>query len=677
MKKLLALLLSLVMVLSLVPNVWGTDEDDVFTQLRKAGYDAPTEDQMTLCFPDGLVRGVDYDYTYVYEETCKDTVLTIVVKKGAAENWEQAYRNLKRGDGTLNAEIFMPKPDTNNVVRVSRPLNGNKTDGRVLDFISGDISVKNTAGEEVGYFDFVPMMPGIDEPIAAYNVSNGAVTITPEKSSTDMYYAMLYDVDQDEKNGNEIKWMIHYRVIREEDFAHEFDADASHPVDADRIVIDSIDRDVWMVSQSDGLVTIQAKDPAITSKREVGRYNVTAPAGYKNLNHGDYIRDSFKGPGVTRVSLTWYKNGETYQEKLKIVVKTAAPYMKEDCVPADALEQPLLSDDIKVTYNKDSGLYHTAFRQGAIPTVAELTSTMRMPVPDGAVSYRYYFKQTNENPYISGDRTYLSALTNSALRPVSDPEGYTQPIANVDKVELQNKQLTMYFAASQDYNIRVVQWYSDTAGTQPMGNPVYVFGYNDSFVYDIRTDSVEKVDYEVTAPTLEWGTGLTLISTNYPQECSGNTLYIELRVSEEQDESFEGYIYLPYSYFGISGWDEISKVKENLPAPEIYHYLDANCDKYDGPLKGEYTEFGVKFKVTFFSPFTITCEPLRGDINGDGRVNGSDMQCLYEYLTTGSSTSPLSGKLLEAGLNVNKADGIDVYDLQRLYEFINGINSNW
>lgn len=34
-------------------------------------------------------------------------------------------------------------------------------------------------------------------------------------------------------------------------------------------------------------------------------------------------------------------------------------------------------------------------------------------------------------------------------------------------------------------------------------------------------------------------------------------------------------------------------------------------------------------------------------------------------------------KLLEAGLNVNKAGSIDVYDLQRLYEFINGINPNW
>ena len=671
MKKLLALLLSLVMALSLIPNVWGVELNDIFAQLREAGYRAPAEDQMTLFFPDGLVRGVDYDYTYAYEEACKDTVLTIVVKKGAAENWEQAYRNLERDGGTLNAEIFMPKPDMDKVVRVSRPLNGNKTDGRVLDFISGDISVKNTTGEEVGYFDFVPRMPGIDEPIAAYNVSNGAVTITPESSSTDMYYAMLYDVDQDEKNGNEEKWMLHYRVVREADFAHEFDVDASHPVDADRIVIDSIDRSMWTVSQSDGLVTIQAKDPAITSKREVGRYNVTAPAGYKNLDNGDYIRDSFKGPGVTRVSLTWYKNGETYQEKLKIIVKTAAPYMKDDCVPAEALEQPQLPGSIEVTYNKDSGLYHTTFRQGEIPTVAELTSTMRMPVPDGAVSYRYYFKQTNENPYISGDRTYLSALANSELRPVSDPEGYTQPIANVDKVQLQDEQLTMYFAASQDYNIRVVQWYSDAAGTQPMGEPVYVFGYNDSFAYSTTTKSVEEeeLDDPVSAPTLI-GSGLTLVGTRYPQECGGNSLYIELAVIGAAGEN--NVVYLPYSYFGIT-YQQAREWK--LAAPMIRHYDESRSSST--VIRGEYTEYGVKFETPSFSPFTITCEPLQGDINGDGKVTSSDMQCLYEFLTTGSSTSPLSGKLLKIGMDVNRDGSIDVYDLQRLYEYVSGLRQAW
>ena len=44
MKKLLALVLSLVMALSLIPTVWGTELDDVFAQLWEAGADNRTAD---------------------------------------------------------------------------------------------------------------------------------------------------------------------------------------------------------------------------------------------------------------------------------------------------------------------------------------------------------------------------------------------------------------------------------------------------------------------------------------------------------------------------------------------------------------------------------------------------------------------------------------------------------
>lgn len=83
MKKLLALVLSLVMALSLIPTVWGTELDDVFAQLWEAGYRAPTTEPR-MEFPSGLVRGVDYDCIYQYEENYKDYVLTIIVKEGTS-----------------------------------------------------------------------------------------------------------------------------------------------------------------------------------------------------------------------------------------------------------------------------------------------------------------------------------------------------------------------------------------------------------------------------------------------------------------------------------------------------------------------------------------------------------------------------------------------------------------
>lgn len=217
---------------------------------------------------------------------------------------------------------------------------------------------------------------------------------------------------------------------------------------------------------------------------------------------------------------------------------------------------------------------------------------------------------------------------------------------------------------------RIIQWYSDEGGTQPLGGPVYIFGYNDDFAWTTSTSSVDQVTAKVVEPTLI-GSGLTLVGTRYPQECGGNSLYIELAVIGGAAGE-NNVVYLPYSYFGITyqqaqGW--------KLAAPMIRHY-DESRSSFT-VIQGEYTEYGVKFVTPSFSPFTITCEPLRGDMNGDGRVTGSDMQCLYEYLTTGSNTSPLSGKLLKNGLDVNRDGSIDVYDLQRLYEYVSSLRQTW
>ena len=59
--------------------------------------------------------------------------------------------------------------------------------------------------------------------------------------------------------------------------------------------------------------------------------------------------------------------------------------------------------------------------------------------------------------------------------------------------------------------------------------------------------------------------------------------------------------------------------------------------------------------------------------SGGAEPNVGDMQALYESLT--------GQKVLiykqQMAADVNQDGEIDVYDLQRLYEFINGINPNW
>lgn len=70
----------------------------------------------------------------------------------------------------------------------------------------------------------------------------------------------------------------------------------------------------------------------------------------------------------------------------------------------------------------------------------------------------------------------------------------------------------------------------------------------------------------------------------------------------------------------------------------------------------------------------------QGDINGNATaqsdIDASDMQCLYELLTTGQCQSQIKNREdLELVADVNNDDHVDVYDLQMLYEAVSGIVS--
>ena len=490
-----------------------------------------------------------------------------------------------------------------------------------------------------------------------------------------MYFLMLYDKDNVENNGNETKWLIHYRVVKEKDFAYRVALPKVYPVDSSRIDISGVDTSQWRISVEDGVVTAQALNPSITTWQYVGHWIVEAPDGYTDGNGNDGVGNDFYGPGVSTANFTWYdQNGQPLQERLTFIVRKAAPYFKDDCTPADYLLVPTLpSGGVRVDYDRDTGMYHTVFDRYIVPTVAELSSAMGIPVPDGAKSYRYLPQTTNQDPFIVvSDPTYLNALKQGNLHAVDDPEGYILPVANLDKVVLRDERMTVYFMYSQYYTVRVIQWYSDEAGTETMGDPVYVFGYNDGFVWSTTTESVSQVTGAVTAPVLEGKTGLTLTGVRYPQESSGNTLYIELSASGGVGDS--NVVYLPYSYF-----DELSyelAVERNLPDPVIHHYNEARSEYTN--IQGKYTEYGIKFETPSFSPFTVTCAPLRGDVNGDGKEPDiTDVACLYEQLLTGGGDTKWEGKMLDAALDVNGDGQADVYDLQRLYEYVSGIDSKW
>lgn len=64
-----------------------------------------------------------------------------------------------------------------------------------------------------------------------------------------------------------------------------------------------------------------------------------------------------------------------------------------------------------------------------------------------------------------------------------------------------------------------------------------------------------------------------------------------------------------------------------------------------------------------------------GDVNGDGTVNALDLQCLYTFLSTNKNVGKISdSEYFEKVVDVINDKECDVYDLQRLYEHVSGIN---
>ena len=64
-------------------------------------------------------------------------------------------------------------------------------------------------------------------------------------------------------------------------------------------------------------------------------------------------------------------------------------------------------------------------------------------------------------------------------------------------------------------------------------------------------------------------------------------------------------------------------------------------------------------------------DPL--DLNGDNDKSIGDMACLYTWLTTGENPGKLADKEFEDKADLNHDGTVDIYDLQMLYEHINGI----
>ncbi len=96
------------------------------------------------------------------------------------------------------------------------------------------------------------------------------------------------------------------------------------------------------------------------------------------------------------------------------------------------------------------------------------------------------------------------------------------------------------------------------------------------------------------------------------------------------------------------------------------------------PVSG-YGEQTLTFSSGGFTA-TATANVIRqGNVNGavtaQGDIDAGDMQCLYTYLTTGENEGQIKdAEVFALAADANGDGKADVYDLQRLYEAVSGIN---
>lgn len=591
MKKITALVLALIMTLSLLPTIAWAETDSstpsVFDRLAAAGYAAPTATDLTIEFPTGLVEGEDYTYTY------EDGMLTIHVLKGSKANWEAASNNIQMGNNIV-MNVTMPKPQSN-ATGVAR-MNGNLTSGQVDNFITNTLNYENRA-----YWVRYSI------PLAAANKGTNGTTIAPTASPNGMYILANY-CDQ-----NYIpidKWVLRYQVVVDEAFVHNTGSVQTVPVPAARITVvgtdstSSLDSSQWDVSIIDGSVSVKAKtdNPTLEANNKVGYLKVVAPNGYSPTeNTSDMFGLYF--PAGNTADLVWKNNtdGTILHEQLTYKVSKRQPYMKDyGGVPTATYTRTEVQKDITVSYDSNLGKFHTTFAPNTIATAEELLSGIKMNVPVGAVTYRHLNKVTDQEPSLRA-YNYLPDLRASELFSIDKEEGYTIPIVNVGKVELESESLTVYFSNTRNYTERIVEWYSDEAGTQSLGI-TYLYGNNDDFAWSTDSQSVEEVTEPVEKPTIESTVSMTLTGIRYPQLGNENKLYIELKASELIRDGYV--VYIPYSYCNGMTWEIASQLKENGKSPMIHHYTD-NHGSYS-VIKGEYTEFGIRFETPSFSPFVIS-----------------------------------------------------------------------
>lgn len=620
-------------------------------QLVDSGFTAPKNVQIS--FPNGLERGVDYDYTL------EGMDLRIVLRKtNGGANWIKAANSMETGRIGLDMQIDVQGEAGD---EYAATVNGNGG----FDYI---MNLEKVTSRELYWRDGKPCAGG-GANIGSVNRVDGLLTVV---ATADMNHHRFCVVWGDQNGTITHKEMVNIYITMENGpFAVNAAYQQASAIPAERlsslVKLDEAMAEKWTVSCENGKILLVAKETLENGDCNIGELDWTklaAPESGYTLE-GWKRTDGNGSEGNGKIAMPvgcWVQNGhcndnmifqvtwkdadgrELVEELNILATSSGKPYYARVTLggkTAKAIDNLGLDADklrgagIHFTYDKDLGYFHAYYDKDRMPDYDALVGTrITLTPPEGAVTFRRVHEDGNGDPRCGNEdmtQRTQGILENEKTFHVEDGSEEAVQARSIQLVQVQEIRvdgIRVCVSRTKNYRSVTVAWYDENGEVIGID---YVYGQNDDFVQRTRLKGVANVEGitdknecgEVNAPVAVGAEGAELICDRYPQAGNNRTQYFELTLLQDSNKDGEKTIYIPYGYFGLR-YEDIEGNLDEQPEIIVHHY---NADRSDyEELKGRYTPQGIAFDTKDFSPFTVSLGGSQGGehsgvmlSNGPGR----------------------------------------------------------
>ena len=627
------------------PDTPSGGQVDIDKALKDAGYTAPVlrsegnAGDFYITFPKDLERGKDYEYNYA------NGVLTVTVLKGSEAHWLAAAKDAKNGN--VGYTLHFVKPE--NAARIAK-FNGNN-DQTAYQFINGNMKFNGASNEQA--------FGGV---MAAVNQSGDvlSVTATPNFNGMRSFVVWAAGAESEEAGQNTPIRKLAIRaeiVIEKENYFHyETISQPINDVEVSRLIsgakLDTQYENSWeCIALESGVLIVRPIDgktvkESLNASQNVhlGTVGITAPSGYtlvlnecKVLNGNNAaISENSNTDGDSKCVVSLIAlDGHVSRAQYELVWKDVAGNIKRERFSVNVedgaklsglgtgnkpISVPVQSDmdtptgGVNVTY--DGGHFYTSFDSNSaqLPNYQELEKGITLK-PDaslqGVTHYRVMSVTGNssalEGEILSSFNILFRTIDSNTVREYNPQKGERDLQMRYVEVAYQDiGGVTVGYTSMLGYRHMAAEWLKkNDDGTYEVLGYTYVCGRNDSFVQTTITDA-ERSEKNAEKPYIIGKNGEKFKCDRYPQRGEGkDKQYFQFTLIGGQGRENGKYVvYVPYAYFGMTTADGAAR-KARGEYPTIKHYYNNNHELRE-EFKGEYTEYGIKFEVSDFSPFVIS-----------------------------------------------------------------------